>query len=65
MKNNETPMKKMKTFWIGSFLIIGTSMYVYFHVPLIPILLGGAFAFALSFGYVRMKNSSKKSKGDL
>jgi hypothetical protein len=48
-------MKKQYGFWLGSFLIIAASLYVYFHVPLFPILIGGFVSLTATLLYNRLK----------
>jgi hypothetical protein len=50
-------MKRSHAVWLGSFAIIATTLYFGFHVPPLPIVLGGVLAFIItaSIGFFRKK----------
>ena len=41
--------------WLGSFLMVGTVLFFYFNVPLLPILLAGGITLFASFIKFRSK----------
>lgn len=48
-------MKKVYALWFGSFAVVATSLYFYFQVPVIPMIIGGALALGIMVLVDRLK----------